>query len=404
MLLAGLVAAGALPAIECGPYGMFELSLASCDFASDGDPDVVTCLMDESYFLPGDWNALDTDALDRHVQRRLEDLSALVRTSTQQTTTTLVLHTIPLPAQVRDSFLSWRDRAAVARIWYQLNAGLLALAEYNLRVAVVDLVSVLADSDVCARDDRLHRYADQAYTSGALFALAHEVRRIVQATLGLSRKVLALDLDNTLWGGVLADVGAGGIQVDGLYPRNCYHELQLTVRRLREQGVVLMLASKNDLELVEETLTDHPDILLRPDAFAAIAVNWAPKAGNLRQAAESLGLSTDAFVFMDDSPFERGHVADVLPEVALVAADGDPAQLVRSLLRHGWFDVLELTDTDRQRPNLYQARVERDEFSSGFGSSEDYLAALDIGLLAEPANEFSIGRLANWPPGPISST
>jgi FkbH-like protein len=206
--------------------------------------------------------------------------------------------------------------------------------------------------------------------------------------------VLALDLDNTLWGGVLGEVGGHGVTLGGLYPGNCYTRLQRAALRLREQGVILVLASKNDPDPVAEALSGHPEVLLRPESFSVSAVNRSSKAENLRQAADSLGLSTSAMVFMDDSAFERGHIAEVLPEIGLVAADGDPAHLERALLRPGWFDVMELTDTDLQRPELYRSRAMRSDFSGGFGSSQDYLRALDIQVVAELAGGYSVPRVA----------
>ncbi len=268
---------------------------------------------------------------------------------------------------------------------------------------VVDLVSALTEQPFAARDARLHRYADLPYTDGALHVLARQVARIVQARMGLSRKVLALDLDNTLWGGVLGEVGATGVELGGLYPGSCYLNLQRSARRLREQGVILVLASKNDAAIVEDALGDHPEMLLRSEAFSVTAVNWSPKADNLRQAAETLSLSTGSFVFMDDSPFERGQVGSELPEVALVAADGDPAHLVGSLLAPGWFDVLDLTETDRDRPALYRTRALRTEFEGSFGSSEDYLQALAIELTrgtGQPVRG-GPGRAAGRPHQPV---
>jgi FkbH-like protein len=404
LLRATLVAAGLLPTVEPGRYGMFEMALGTAVFATrnddtqnddaQNDPDVVSCLLDESYFLPDDWDPTDVAGVGEHIAARLGDLRDQLASATEKSSATILLHTLPLPCHVRDSVLSWRDRTRLARIWHQLNADLLGLADDNPHVVVVDLVSVLGDTAVAARDDRLHRYGDLPFSDGALVALANEVRRFVQARSGVSRKVLALDLDDTLWGGVLGEVGAEGLQLGGLYPGNCYTELQRTVARLRDQGVVLVLVSKNDAELVETTLTEHPEMLLRPDAFSATVVNWSAKAGNLGQAAETLGLATNSFVFLDDSAFERGHVEAELPDVAVLSAEGDPAHIVRNLLRHGWFDVLELTGTDRSRPEMYRARTRRTDFSSGFGSSEDYLRALEIELTPELATKFTVARIA----------
>ncbi|MFE5568268.1 HAD-IIIC family phosphatase [Amycolatopsis japonica] len=392
LLRAAMVAVGAQPTLLLGDYGTFELTLAAGEI--DGSPDLVACLMDERYFLPREWSAVDTEDLAAHIEARFAELRGAILACLRRTSGTFVLHTVPVPAELRDSPISWRARATAARAWHRLNADLLGLAEEDGRITVVDLAGELADVAVAARDDRLHRYADLPYTDGALLTLARRVARVAAARSGLSRKVLAVDLDNTLWGGVLGEAGEAGLQLGGLYPGNCYQDLQRAVRRLREQGVILVLASKNDAGPVDEVLTRHPEMLLRPADFAVRAVNWSAKADNLRHAAETLNLAANAFVFMDDSPFERGHVAAELPGMAVVAADGDPAHLVRSLLRPGWFDVPELTDTDLKRPALYRSRALRTGFSTGFASSEDYLHALRTRLVAHPVTTFEIGRVA----------
>lgn len=394
LLRAALVGSGMLPVLTAGDYGAFELTLATGRFAEPADPDIVSCVLDERFFLPADVDPTDLDGLEQHVRARFGVLRDLLGVACARSVASVVVHTVPLPASVRDAVLGWRDRAHLTRVWHTLNADIAGLAESDPRIAVVDLVGVLAGAGVPARDDRLHRYGDLPYTDAALLRLAQEVRRFAQAKAGLSRKVLALDLDNTLWGGVLGEVGASGVQLGGLYPGNCYRELQRTARVLRDQGVLLVLASKNDAEPVQRALAEHPEMVLRPEAFSASAVNWAPKAGNLRAAADSLNLDVSSFVFVDDSPFERGHVAAELPEVAVLPADGDPAHLVSTVLRHGWFDVPELTSTDRARPELYRTRALRNDFATGFASSEDYLGALGIELTPEPATPYTVGRIA----------
>lgn len=394
ILRAVLAGIGMVPAIDIGPYGAFELTLATGGLAAGMPPDVLVTLLDESFFVPSAWTPAEPKAFESHISQRLADLRELITATTAQLTATVVVHTIPLPAQIRDTFISLRDRAAIGRMWHQLNADLLALAADSTQIVAVDLAGELADVPAVARDERLFRYGDLPYTDAALLVLAQQVRRIVQARAGASKKVLAVDLDNTLWGGVLGEVGAQAVELGGLYPGNCYLELQRTIDRLRDQGVILVLASKNDADAVDEALTAHPEMVLRPAAFSVRAVNWSSKAENLRQAAQSLSLATGSFVFLDDSQFERASVEDELPEVAVVAAGTDPAYLARSLLADGWFDVMTLTDTDRQRPELYRTRVQRSTFSAGFASSQEFLRALDMRVEVARASEFTVGRIA----------
>lgn len=397
LLRASLVAIGTAPTLVVAGYGTFELCLAAGDLGADQDlpgPDLAVCLLDDGYFLPRDWSPVDLDGLAEHLEARVGELRELVLAWLGRTSAALVLHTVPMPAELRDGVLSWPARAQVCLAWHRLNGAILGMVAADSRIAVVDLVAELADLPVAARDERLHRYADLPYTDGALLALARQVARVARARAGLSRKVLALDLDNTLWGGVLGEVGPTGLQLGGLYPGNCYQDLQRAVSRLREQGVVLVLASKNDPGPVDEVLAEHPEMLLRGDSFAVRAVNWSAKADNLLAAARTLNLAVESFVFMDDSPFERGHVVGELPGMAVVAADGDPALLVGSLLRSGWFDLMTLTETDRDRPRLYRSRALRTDFATGFGSSEAYLRALEIRLVAHPVTRFEVGRVA----------
>ncbi|MBE1533913.1 HAD-IIIC family phosphatase [Actinomadura algeriensis] len=394
LLRAQLVAAGVVPELTTGDHGSFEMDLATGAYArAETPPRYVIALLDESFFVPREWTA-DDGALAEHVRGRLADLRALVRGAVERSSAMFVLHTVPLPAEIRDGLVSLPARTRVTRVWHELNAGILRLAEDHAQVEVVDLPGLLAEAPVAARDDRMHRYGGMPYTDGALLLLARQVRRIVQAGTGLSRKVLALDLDGTLWGGVLGEAGAEGVELGGLYPGNCYLALQRTVRRLREQGVVLVLASKNDPAPVDAALAEHPEMLLRPDAFAVRAVDWSAKSGNLRRAADVLGLSPSSMVFMDDSAFERAEVAGAVPEIAVVSASGDPAHLVRTLLAPGWFDTAALTDTDRRRADLYRARAERVGFATGFGAAEDFLRALRIEVEIAPATDFTVPRAA----------
>jgi FkbH-like protein len=390
LLKAALVGAGAGPVVRCADYGSFDLTMAG----PAADADVLACLIDDGRLMPARWDAADVSALIEQVEARADGLRVALLATARRGRATVVTHTVPVPADVHDGLISGRARAAFAAAWHRVNASLLDLAAEEPRVAVVDLVTATAATDSPVRDDRLHKYADLPYTAAVLAVLAQQIRRVVQARMGLSRKVLALDLDNTLWGGVLGEDGPDGLQLGGLYPGRCYTDLQHAVRRLREQGVILALASKNNAEPVERTMAEHPEMVLRAADFSARAVDWAPKSANLRRMAETLGLSPGSFVFLDDSDFELGEVAAQLPEVAVLPAGGDPAHLTRTVLRDGWFDVPELTDTDRSRPELYRARAQRTEHAAAFATPREYLEALAIEVTGAPVTGYTVARAA----------
>jgi predicted enzyme involved in methoxymalonyl-ACP biosynthesis len=320
LLRAVLVAAGARPEVAELEPSRFDPELAAG--LPGRSPDLVACLLDEWFFLPDRFDLTDPAPLAAHLNQRLERLAVLTTAVLRSTAATLVLHTVPLPRRLRDTVVGIRARAVLTRLWQGLNTRLLELAETDRRIQVVDLAGLLGTAALAARaagqPDR-HRPGRQAYTDGALLLLADEVRRIGQAQLGLSRKLLALGPETGRWS---ADLGR-------------------TVGLLAEQGVLLLHTDRHSPDPVERVLSERPDMLLCAELFARRVVNWAPKAGNLRRSAETLGLGTGAVVYLTDSDFERGHVAAELPEVAVVDTGGDPALLVDSLLGHGWFDVLE---------------------------------------------------------------
>lgn len=393
MLRTALASAGIGSTLSVREYGEFGRYLS--EPAPDGAAhEIIVCLLDHRALVPQDWTGGAIDGLLGEISARVAELTRLLGTAATRRESSILVHTVPLPENLRNSVIGWSARAALSRAFYELNAALLGMAMDFPNIEVVDFANMLAAASCPASDERLRSFAEIPYTDDALLLLCNEIRRFVLARRGLARKVLALDLDNTLWGGVLGEVGVSGVQLGGLYPGRCYQELQRSARRLREQGVLLVLVSKNTDELVRRALREHPEMLLREKEFTALAVNWTAKADNIAAMATDLDLSTAAFVFMDDSPFERGGVAARLPGVAIVPADGEPAELVDSLLRQGYFDVPDLTDTDVRRPQMYQARSMRATFAEEFTDSASYLSALDITVTVCRADEYSSVRIA----------
>jgi len=183
--------------------------------------------------------------------------------------------------------------------------------------------------------------------------------RHLRPLFGLSRKVLALDADNTLWGGIVGDAGIDGIALGHDFPGNAFVALQKRILDLYHRGVVLAIVSKNEPGTVEAVLDKHPDMVLRPEHIAAMQVNWQPKPENIRRIAADLNLGLDSFVFIDDSPVECELMRAALPEVMTVRLPKDPAEYPGVIERLDCFDQWVVSEEDRRRGSLYKADVGR---------------------------------------------
>ncbi|MEV5609123.1 HAD-IIIC family phosphatase [Streptomyces sp. NPDC052225] len=340
--------------------------------------------------LPHPWRVADVaDALTA----KLGLIERLAQHYVRDASGTLVLNTLPLlPGHLRQ-LVDHRSRTELSLLWREFNAQLLRLALDHPRVHVVDLDPLIAESGP-ARDSRLALYTKEHLGAELLGRYARQIAHLARALRGRTKKVLVLDLDHTLWDGVLGDDGPDGIAVAGTYRGEAFGAFQKVVRQLGAQGVLLGVCSKNDQEPVEQVLAGHPDMVLRPADFVRITANWQPKDGNLREMAARLNLATDSFVFVDDSPFECGLVAASAPEIAVVRLDEEPALHIDRLLADGWFDVRELTEADRDRAGQYRADAGRLELLDGAASMEDYLQALDVRVTLAPAAESDVPRIS----------
>lgn len=371
---------------------LVELSNADSDLVGFA-PDVTLCLLHDEALLPQDWDPTDLTTLTEPASHRLAMLENAVAAFAERSTSAIALHTVPLARSQQRRVISFSGRAELGRAWRDVNQQLLDLAGRYPRVHVLDFETLLADHPGPVRDDRLHQFAGMAWTIGVEAEYAREAASFCRATAGLAKKLLVVDLDNTLWGGVLGDDGPEGIQIGGRYPGNCYTDLQRALLALRRQGVLLAVCSKNDQSAVDGVLASHPELVLRPDDFVAKAANWGRKDHNIRQIVRTLNIGLDSVVFADDSPFECDLVSREIPEVHVIRLTGDPARHLAAVLEPQFFGALTTTATDRERTTMYRTRAERDEFAASFASAHDYLAGLGLRVTVAPADEFALPRV-----------
>lgn len=389
---------------ECARHGLLirphlaeqdphALALRPGGSVADARPDITAWLLASAGItgrLPPGWRATDLAAVLAAVR---DDIDAVVGDVLTTTAGLLVLNTVPLPRTLSHQARDLRTRAEVGALWREFNAALLRLSARDHRIVVID-VEPLANDIGPVTDERMAAYAGVPFSDELFAAYAREVGHVAAAVAGLTRKVLVVDLDGTLWDGILGDDGPAGISAAGTLRGEAFRSFQQILRHLAGQGVILAVSSKNDLDAVRAVLRDHPDMVLREADFARLAVNWEPKDVNLADLAAGLNVGLDSFVFADDSRYELGLVAGARPEIAVVELDAEPASHVVRLLADGWFDVLDLTDQDRTRNADYQADAARRQLRDRTGSTAAYLRSLEtVVRLARPAPH-EIGRVS----------
>lgn len=210
------------------------------------------------------------------------------------------------------------------------------------------------------------------------------------------KKCLVLDLDNTLWGGVLGEDGIEGIQIGGDYPGKAFLYWQEALLQLAKSGVILTVCSKNNESDVVELWDRNPYILLKKEAFSAYRINWTDKATNIKELAEELNIGLDSMVFVDDNPAERELVRQTLPMVSVPDFPSQPYQLPEffAQLVQDYFKVYSITEEDRKKTEQYKANACRVQAQKSFADFDKYLESLDIQITIEKANEFNIPRIA----------
>ncbi len=222
----------------------------------------------------------------------------------------------------------------------------------------------------------------------------HYLGRILGALRGKSRKCLVLDLDNTIWGGVVGDDGVEGIRVgEGDAIGEAHLELQRTALQLRSRGVVLAVCSKNNEDVAREPFRTHPDMLLREDDIAVFQANWIDKAANMRAIADMLGVGIDSLVLMDDNPAERAQVRVEEPTVAVPELPDDPALYSRTLLEAGYFETVSFTSDDKKRAGQYQANTQRRVLLESSSDQYSFLQSMEMVIEFAPFDEIGLSRI-----------
>ncbi len=217
---------------------------------------------------------------------------------------------------------------------------------------------------------------------------------LIAAMEGKFKKCLILDLDNTMWGGIIGDDGLENIQVGSLGIGKAFTEFQYWIKKLKNRGIILAVCSKNTESVAKEPFEKHPDMLLKMEDFAVFVANWENKADNIRYIQSILNIGFDSMVFLDDNPFERNIVRENIPGITVPELPEDPADYLEYLYPLNLFETISFSNEDVERTTQYQVEAKRNILQKSFTNEADFLKSLNMVSLVEPFNKFNSPRVA----------
>ena len=366
--------------VHIGAYGQYRQDLLdSASSLHKFAPQIVLFSISARDTIAGVPLTATIDEVNETIVRSIDELRLLWRKAREAFNATIIQQTF---LDITEPVFGSYDRlvpGAPARVVKQLNDQLLKAAAQD-SVLLLDVAHASERDGIDAWFDKgswLHGKLEIAPEAAALYG--DMVARIVAAQRGLSKKCLVLDLDNTLWGGVVGDDGLEGLVLgEGSAVGEAHLAVQRYAKQLKERGIILAVCSKNDHAVAESAFRDHPEMLLRRPDISAFMANWDDKAENLKAIAAQLNIGLDSLVFVDDNPVERARIRQSLPMVTVPELPKDIAHYVRCLADAGYFEAVAFTSEDRQRTEQYAANAEREAFLKSSGSMDDFLRALQM--------------------------
>ncbi len=341
------------------------------------------------------WAELPREKRPAAAARVVDDFAGWLEAYRSHCRSPLIVHSLEKPSYPDEGILDSQTETGQLAAIDGVNREILRLLRDYSGIYLLDYENLVSrHGRRFWRDEEKWLTARLPIAADGLRFLAEEWLRFIHPLTGKIGKVLAVDLDNTLWGGVVGEEGMEGIQLGPEYPGAAYRDLQRAILDLHRRGVILAVCSKNNPEDARPVLEGHPGMLLRPEHFAAFRIDWRDKATNLAEIARELNVGPDALVFLDDNPAERQLVRTRLPEVNVIELPDDPLRYAETLRNQPLFERLVLSDEDRARGRFYAEQRLRGELARGEPTLEDFYRSLAMEAEIFPVSPATTARIA----------
>ncbi|MHA1983767.1 MAG: HAD-IIIC family phosphatase, partial [Candidatus Hodarchaeales archaeon] len=366
-----------LPQFYLAPFNQYRQQIIDTNSALyKFSPDLTILAIDIDSLISHDFFTNFPSLTDEEKKNELESvvstLLSLINSFQENSRGFLLLNNFIVPSNSPLGLLETKSNFGLKNFYKKINNELEDKLVNNNRVFIIDFDSL-------------------ASFFGTL--LSKEYAGFIKAQKNLSKKCIVLDLDNTLWGGIIGEDGMDGIKLNTNSPGNEFVDFQRLLLSYYHRGIILAINSKNNFDDAIQVIRDHPAMVLRENHFACMRINWQNKAQNMVEIANELNIGLDSLVFFDDNPVERDLIKQSLPEVLVVDLPKSPFLYRKTLEELNDFNVLSLTEEDKKRGEMYFARGKRKEMETKHESLDDFIKTLEIKVKIELVNEFSRPRV-----------
>lgn len=329
------------------------------------------------------------------VEKKLKELQTLIDIFTSKTESKLVIANFNIPTYSPYGISETKTEYGFHQMVEDLNRKLSSNIAKSNFVYIYDFnrfVSQYGENNIF--DSKQFFFGDMKISLDYIPYLANDLMSYIIGHFGLSKKCIVLDLDNTLWGGVIGEDGFNGIMLGPEPPGNTYLEFQRVLLSLFQRGIILAINSKNNKDDALKVIEDHPYMILKKEYFASMRINWNDKVSNMKEIANELNIGTDSMVFFDDDPVNREFMKLNMPEILTIDLPTDPSQYAQTIKKMNEFDVLNITDEDTKRGKMYVEQQKRNNLERSTPNLESFLKNLELKISIKNSNEFTIPRIS----------
>ena len=361
-------------------------------------PDIIFLLIDNRVILENSFyfsNINSENKNKKHIDEKINEIKNLIEMFTQKSQSKIIIANFVIPTYTPLGIYESKIEYGIKEIILDLNKKLKELSRNIDSCYVYDFNSFVTKfGEKNILDYKKMNFGDIKINFDIIPYLIYDFLGYVKPILGLNKKCLVLDLDNTLWGNIIGEDGIEGIKI-GPYPEGrSFVEFQKVIKALSDNGIILAINSKNNQNEAMKVINEHPHMILREKDFSCIKINWNDKIANMREISKELNIGLDSIVFFDDDAVNRELLRMTLPEVNTVELPKDPSTYAQILRDLNDFNTLKITNDDVQRKTMYEQEQNRQKLQSSTENLNEYLKKLDIKIKIKLNDKLSIARIS----------